>query len=372
MSAARIVFIRTILKHVTRSTVALLVLFHVGPAFATDQHSASRLELNQHFVPELQSASLNGRVLAWAELGDPGGRSLVYAVGFPHLSLPAASVLSPFDAYLKRQKIRLIVFERTGASAVSTFDISDTLDTYVSDLNALLAHLDVGKFSLMGYSAGGPGALAVAASMPERIRSLHLVAARGRYTDELADRTGEAETSARLLDDPLANAPGLQVFPPARFLLPPDVADFYDRFFGADFIDSTLTQSFTAVPHSPEGISLSSAIGYQPWAFALQDVVVKTFVYQGLDDRVIQHQGYAQDTTARLGGEVIPRFYPGQNHFTTLTVHFDQLVADMHHLGRFVIMCGAANDRKRTSLVRSDRVKQALLRGATYGDCVWQ
>ncbi len=330
--------------------------------------------LNEPFFPEVQTVAFDDRTLAFAELGDPQGTPLLFAVGFPHAASTGAGVLSPFDNYLKRQRIRLIAIERTGATFRSSFDVTDTLDTYVSDVASLTHHLDIDRFAVMAFSAGGPGALALAAQMPERVRSLHLMSARGRYTDQLAQRSGESDAFAALTNDPLAFAPFFQQFPPPRnFLDSADVA-FLDRNFGPEFVDFYFATAIEELEQNPEGLSASRAIAYQPWSFSLAEVTAPVFIYQGWEDRSILPGGYSQDTAARVGGLSSVRFYPGESHFHTHLRHFDQVIADLRYGGQRVVMCRPQTLHRRsvTRLVPARSVNAKLQGGYRYGNCFWQ
>ena len=64
------------------------------------------------------------------------------------------------------------------------------LDTYVSDVEALRAHLQIDKWVVLGHSWGGMLAMAYAARHPDRVRALVLVASGGptlRFMDYFFD-----------------------------------------------------------------------------------------------------------------------------------------------------------------------------------------
>ncbi|MEO0423498.1 MAG: alpha/beta hydrolase [Pseudomonadota bacterium] len=350
----------------TLALTSLLVALAVAPAAAADGL------LNPPFFPAVNSETIDGRTLVWSELGAADGFPLFFAVGFPHAASTGAGALSPLDEFLRRENVRLIAFERTGATNRSTFDVDDTLDDYVADVERITALLGVERFSVLAFSAGGPGALAVAATFPERVRSVHLMAARGRYEDALAERTGEQADFEALIDDPLAYAPFYEFFPPPRVFLDPNDVAFLDANFGTEFVDFYFATAIEELDQNPEGLSASRAIGYQPWSFALGDVVAPVFVYQGWDDTSIKAEGYAQDTAARVGGASSVRFYPGESHFEAHLKHVDQVVLDLQTFGRRLILCVADGEGRRTEQVPVPRVARRLQEGATIGDCVWQ
>ncbi len=330
--------------------------------------------LNAPFIPDVHSQRFGERTLVWSELGDPNGRPLVFAVGFPHAASTGSGVLGPYDEFLRRNHVRLIAVERTGATHRSSYDPNDTLDDYVADVETLTEYLGIDRFAVMAFSAGGPGALALAVQLGERVRSLHLVAARGRYTAEIAARTGEEFAFSTLINDPEGFAPFFQAFPPPRFFLDPADVEFLDANFGSDFLDVYFATAVAELNQNPAGLSASRAIGYQPWSFELADVVAPVFIYQGWGDLSILPAGYPQDTSSRVGGPVAVRFYAGESHFETHLRHFDQVIADMTHFGKRLILCvpGRHPGNRRTRDVAVRRVADLLRRGATVGNCAWQ
>ncbi len=335
---------------------------------------ASEELLNTPFFGEAQSLTVDERTLVWSEIGAPDGNPLVFAVGFPHAAVIGTGVLSPFDQFLRRNNVRLVAIERTGATNRSTFTLADTLDDYVTDVGTITAHLGLERFSVLAFSAGGPGALALAATFPERVRSVHLMAARGRYTDALAERSGEQDAFETLIDDPLGFAPFYQSFPPPRDLFDPNDIAFLDTNFGTDFLDFYFAKAIQTLDQNPEGLSASRAIGYQPWSFELGDVEAPVFIYQGWADGSILATGYSQDTAARVGGAVSVRFYPDESHFETHLKHFDQVILDVQTLGGKFVMCvsRAQSNRSFTRQVSLALVARRLREGARFGDCVWQ
>jgi pimeloyl-ACP methyl ester carboxylesterase/DNA-binding CsgD family transcriptional regulator len=78
------------------------------------------------------------------------------------------------------------------------FDGTPTLDTYVTDLAAVVDAAGLERFALLGVSGGGPTAILYAARNPERVSHLVLYGTyvRGRYRRD----EGEAEQSRLLID----------------------------------------------------------------------------------------------------------------------------------------------------------------------------
>ncbi len=116
----------------------------------------------------------DGRVLSWAEYGDPRGEPLFFHHGLPS-SRVAAAVM---DAGAVRSGIRLFAPERPGFGYSDPSPGRSILD-WPSDLRQLADHLDLDQFSVAGISAGLPYTLACAVAMPQRLRRVAIISGLG-------------------------------------------------------------------------------------------------------------------------------------------------------------------------------------------------
>jgi pimeloyl-ACP methyl ester carboxylesterase len=127
-----------------------------------------------------QSCTLSdGRVLSYAEFGDPTGYPLIFFHGFPSCRLEAWFL----DPIVQRKGIRLIAPDRPGFGR-STFQPNRHFFHYPSDIQALADHLEVDKFAILGGSGGGPYALACAKDTPGRLSAVGLFASAGPWEIE--------------------------------------------------------------------------------------------------------------------------------------------------------------------------------------------
>lgn len=122
----------------------------------------------------------NGRQLAWCEFGSPRGRPLIYCHGLPG-SRYEPGVLA--EAARERD-ILVLAPERPGYGQTSSLG-ERSLGDEVDDIQALVEHLDLTRFDVLGFSGGGPHALAVAARMADQVGRLSLVSSWAPF-----DRTG--------------------------------------------------------------------------------------------------------------------------------------------------------------------------------------
>lgn len=110
------------------------------------------------------------RRLTWSEFGDPEGHPVVYCHGMPG-SRHEPAVL---DTAAATHGIRLIAPDRPGYGG-SARRPGRPLGEETEDVRALADHLRIEQFDALGYSGGGPHALACAAWLPDRVRRIGLI-----------------------------------------------------------------------------------------------------------------------------------------------------------------------------------------------------
>jgi pimeloyl-ACP methyl ester carboxylesterase len=114
--------------------------------------------LNQTFTLK------DGRALGFAECGDAAGKAVFHfhASGSSRLEVPAD------EALLVDLGIRFITTDRPG-HGLSDPQTGRKLLDWPDDVGQLADHLGIDRFYVMGWSAGGPPALACAYKLPERV-----------------------------------------------------------------------------------------------------------------------------------------------------------------------------------------------------------
>jgi pimeloyl-ACP methyl ester carboxylesterase/DNA-binding CsgD family transcriptional regulator len=121
-------------------------------------------------LPKGESMVLpDGRTLAWSDSGHPQGHPVVLCHAFLH----GQHDRHPDDALLYRLGIRLLIPERPGCGHSDPHE-GATIEDWPLDIEQLLVHLDVGRFSVIGWSMGTPYALALVHHFGARVVALHL------------------------------------------------------------------------------------------------------------------------------------------------------------------------------------------------------
>jgi pimeloyl-ACP methyl ester carboxylesterase len=103
----------------------------------------------------------NGRILGFAEYGDPKGTPLLYFHGFPSSRLEGSFA----SAIAQRHGIRIIALDRPGFGLSTPHPHRSILD-WTSDVQDFAQGFDIPRFAVLGLSGGGPYALACAYKLP--------------------------------------------------------------------------------------------------------------------------------------------------------------------------------------------------------------
>lgn len=125
-------------------------------------HGASEL-VGQLSVAVL--ATVDGRELAYEQIGDPAGVPIFVLHGTPGCRL---SGRHPDPSRVTAAGLRLVSYDRPGYGLSGRHRGRRVVDC-VSDVAAIADELELGRFAVSGASGGGPHALAVGARLPDRV-----------------------------------------------------------------------------------------------------------------------------------------------------------------------------------------------------------
>jgi pimeloyl-ACP methyl ester carboxylesterase len=110
-----------------------------------------------------------GRTLGYAEYGDPHGKPIFFFHGFG-----TTRVICPTDDAAMEMGVRLIAVDRPGIGLSEAKPGRELLD-WPRDVAELADRLGIGSFSVIGWSGGGPYALACGYALPDRVQAVGLV-----------------------------------------------------------------------------------------------------------------------------------------------------------------------------------------------------
>ena len=273
----------------------------------------------------------DGRRLAFADLGDPGGQPVLLLHGTPGSRLQLVAAAEPAD----RLGLRLVVPDRPGFGQ-STHDPRRRLASWSEDAAELANHVGLDGFVVAGLSGGGPHALAVGHALGDRIRSVVTVGGVGPLVprdpalpgDRLAIRVARrTEVGARLLFGALLRVGRRN---PERAL---------ERFAGmlAD-VDRELLMRDTPVragfladlaapaPTAARASALEFRCFASDWGFPLEAVSVPVHVWHGSADRnvPVEHAAVIAARCPAARRHVVP----GGGHLL-LASHAEQILGGL-------------------------------------------
>jgi pimeloyl-ACP methyl ester carboxylesterase len=128
--------------------------------------------LDQRARPEVLSVRLRDRRrLAYDEIGDPSGAPVLYFHGGGDSRLTR----HPDDSIAEQLGVRVIAIDRPGCGR-SDFRPCRSLVDWAADVDQLADALGLGRFAVLGWSAGGPHALACARVLRDRVERAVVVA----------------------------------------------------------------------------------------------------------------------------------------------------------------------------------------------------
>jgi pimeloyl-ACP methyl ester carboxylesterase len=229
----------------------------------------------------------DGRTLAFEDLGSDDGEPVVLMHG-----APGSRLFSPDPAATRAAGVRLITFDRPGYGRSSPQLDRRVVDT-ATDVVALLDHLDIARVAVVGWSGGGPFAVATAVHAADRVSRLALVSAPGPL-DEVPGGWEALGEYRRPTAEMARLEPHRSVRAVARHMVPflADPASFLGRGLGPDGdvlrgpARSMLVGQVTeALVQGADGIASDLVAMWLDWGFRLSAVGTPTTVFQGGLDR---------------------------------------------------------------------------------------
>ena len=118
-------------------------------------------------------ATINGIRLFYESVGE-GVPLLFIHGGYGGAATTLAPQTHAIKTILPREKVRTILYDRRNAGLSDYTDAHYTMKTIAADALGLLDHLGIDQAIMVGTSAGGPPALEIALSHPERVIALCL------------------------------------------------------------------------------------------------------------------------------------------------------------------------------------------------------
>lgn len=279
----------------------------------------------------------DGRLLGYAEYGDPQGQPVLYFNGCPGTRFEGKLL----SGAAGRVGVRLIGLDRPGMG-LSDFQPGRRMLDWPDDVIEFADALGLGRFSVVGVSGGGPFSAACAFKIPGRLRACGIIAGTGPMDSASEDIT----RSNRVMGFVAQRLPllfrALMWWSLGRFsqdrerleaiiekqrqqLSEPD-----RQLFGAPerrrFFVEEAAEAFRQGAKGPAW-ECKLLFG-EPWGFVLEDISMeKVHLWHGeLDGNVPVSMGRAM-------AERIPHceamFYPDEAHLSLLLNHAEEILATL-------------------------------------------
>jgi pimeloyl-ACP methyl ester carboxylesterase len=270
------------------------------------------------------------RRLGFAEFGDQRGQPLFYFHGFPGSRMEARLA----DRISRDLHVRFIAIDRPGYG-LSSFKVGRTLLDWSDDVCELADTLEIGRFSILGVSGGGPYAAACARKIPERLRSAGIVCG-----------MGPVDVQELICKMPWIGRQGLRLanrLPQVLSILYPFSAIFFKHFpermlalvsgrvaqpdkiaLKNTELTQVLSASFREAFHRSLMWPAADVILYsRPWGFRLEDIKIPVYLWHGENDLVVP------SAMGHYLSETIPdcraTFYAEEGHFSIVLNRMEEI-----------------------------------------------
>ena len=288
----------------------------------------------------------------WLTVRAAGGRDLEVVVDGPdrgtvllfHNGTPTAATHNPHIVNpAAKRGLRTVTYSRPGYAG-STQQPGRSVADAAQDTEAILDALGADRFVALGWSGGGPHALACAALLPERCMAAATMASVAPYgaagLDWLAgmgpenvDEFGAAIKGEQPLIEFLeAAAPGLREVtgPEVAAALGGLVSDVDKSALTGEFADALAEAFRRAVSRGIAGWRDDDLAFIRHWGFELMSVRVPVAIWQGAHDLMVPYD-HGRWLAANVAGAQA-RLLDGDGHLS-LVGHVDRILEDLVELG---------------------------------------
>lgn len=292
-------------------------------------------------VPTMALSLSDGRTLDVYLDGPENGTPLLFHVGTPGAAIPFA----PFVETLAARGLRYVSFSRPGYGSSTRHEGRDVVDV-VADSVAVLDAIGAERCYVIGWSGGGPHALACAARRPDRVIAAATIGGVAPYPAEGLEWV--AGMGAENVDEFAAAVAGqdelitfIEPFAEElRTVTPDEVANAF-----GDLIDDVDRGSLTGdfARWSADAFHEALRVGYwgwvdddlafvKPWGFSLDEIRVPVSIWQGGHDRMVPY-AHGEWLAGHVPG-ARPRLFAEHGHLTLAVDSTGRIVDELMLGGR--------------------------------------
>jgi pimeloyl-ACP methyl ester carboxylesterase len=274
-------------------------------------------------VPEPRTVrTASGRAVGYYEFGDPSGTPILAMHGTP--ACGAGFVWA--DEPARARGIRLLAPDRPGVGDSDPWEPGRgrIVDHYPPELGAFADALGIDTFSVLGYSGGGPYALAAAHALPDRVTAAAIVAGSGqvglwatmddfdaidRLLTRLAHRAPVVARASLAL-----SAIASRIAPKSSFRFLESDLTPADRAVMAEFPSprAALAVFVQSCRQGAQGIVDDYGALGRPWGFAVEHITVPIHCWHATDDQIVPIH-HTDELLRRIPGAGLTR-WAGEGH----------------------------------------------------------
>ncbi|MDX1734346.1 MAG: alpha/beta hydrolase [Halioglobus sp.] len=336
--------------------LSLLVLLVCSvPALATGLLQ----EQFDHLGPQVKTleSPVSGRTISFVDEGAADWHPVLF-LGGGGTSVRVMALTNHLRTTRENLRLRFISVQRNGFGE-TPFDDSLGYADYLQDVEDVLAHLGIGRYSLFAISGGGPYAAAIANAHHDRLRSLHLASALTWFAPDALECLVPPEALTVFTRDPRAWF-GFATDSPVQ-----GIPGFQDSAYD----DAARTFNLGGQSGDPAALHHELRLYCDnPTLPDLTAVTAPAFLYYGDADTTTPPDTHLPRWREALPNAAITvRLDPGAGHDAQYR-HLDQILVDLAGLQKRIVVC---NGKGRTLLVRAHRADRILDSGGFLGICAW-
>jgi pimeloyl-ACP methyl ester carboxylesterase len=278
----------------------------------------------------------DGRILEYLVAGPADGTPLVFHHGTPF----AAILFDPLVEAAARHGLRTVVYSRPGYAGSSP-QPGRTVASAAEDTVALLAELRAERFVTVGWSGGGPHALACAALLPGRCVAAATLAGVAPYraegldwldgmgaenVDEFGAATAGVEPLTAYLGEQAAAMAQVQGKEIAAAL--GDLISDVDRKALTDAFAEYAASAFRkAVSEGIAGWRDDDLAFITDWGFDLAAIQTPVAIWQGAEDRMVPF-AHGRWLASHVSGAT-EQLRPAEGHLSLVLDRFGDVVGEL-------------------------------------------
>lgn len=270
----------------------------------------------------------DGRILGYAEYGDPRGKPIFYFHGWPSSRIEFAGLNG--DEIARQLHLRVIAVDRPGFG-LSSYQPRHTFTDWPVDVSGLADHLGFERFAVVGYSASSPYTLACANALSDRLTAVGVVSGVAQPFNGPGATDGMPTimlwTTARihprltwllfnLMKKTITSGPRDQLPASAKQAMMAE-ADFAFIKEHPAAMAASMDGGAEAICQGGLGPAEAGALYWKPWGFRLEDIQMKVHVWHGESDLNAPFATHGKVLAQKLPNVEV-KFYPGEGHISLI------------------------------------------------------